>query len=122
MKPDAMLVEAEMISEALGTLSEKGLEKAFADLASSEPHLASYITHSLCGIAGKLALAGAPAEVVRGSHEDFLMLAVACLAALRRGHYHLWRDANLGSRLAEFDESLKAPPKRRKRSPGSAGA
>lgn len=122
MKPDAMLVEAEMISEVLGSLSEKGLENAFADLASSEPHLASYIAHGLVGIAGKLALAGAPAEVVRGSHEDFLMLAVACLGAIRQGHYHLWKDTNLGTRLAEFDASLKPPAKRRKRSTRSAEA
>jgi hypothetical protein len=122
MKPDAMLVEAEMISEALSTLDEAGVEKAFANLASNEPHLAAYITHSLIGIAGKLALAGAPAEVVRGSHEDFLLLAVACVAAMQRGHYHLWRDTNLGTRPAEFDASLISPAKRHKRPKRSAEA
>jgi hypothetical protein len=50
------------------------------------------------------------------------MLAVilTCLQALRRGHYELWKDTVVGSRLAQLDASLQASPRRRRRKYGGA--
>jgi len=113
MKPDAMLINTEFIVKARQDVAEEGTGKSLAGFAQLEPALAGYIYESTAGIAGKMALAGAPTEVVQGSHEDMLAVILTCVQALRRGHYELWKDTVVGSRLAQFDESLKAPARRR---------
>lgn len=119
MKPDGMLVESEMIAAAMTAVGKQGTEKALNELATQERDLTAYIAHSAMTIAGKLALSGAPSEVVRGSHDDFLTVILTCVGALKHGHYELWKDTQVGSRLVAIDQGLKAPTRRRKRSASS---
>lgn len=44
-----------------------------------------------------------------------LALVLTCVQALRRGHYELWKDSMVGTRLAQLDETFQAPPKRRRK-------
>lgn len=122
MKPDGMLVEAEMIAEELKGIGRRGTDGALEELAAHERDLTAYITISASSIAGKLALAGAPTEVVRGSHEDFLLVILACIGAMKRGHYQLWKDTLVGSRLADIDHSLVVPVKKGRRRKGQTSA
>lgn len=122
MRPDGMLVESGMIADAMTAVGKQGTDKALAELASQERDLTAYIAHSAMNIAGKLALSGAPSEVVRGSHDDFLTVILTCVGALKRGHYELWKDTQVGSRLVEIDQTLKAPTKKRRRSHRSANS
>jgi hypothetical protein len=114
MKPDGMLIDPEFIVDARQEVADKGNDQSLAGFAKLEPALASYIYETTAGIAGKMALAGAPTEVVQGSHEDILAVILTCVQALRRGHYELWRDTVIGSRLAQLDASLQARPRRRR--------
>jgi hypothetical protein len=50
--------------------------------------------------AGKLALAGAPTEVVQGVYHDVLTIVLTGIQALRRGHFELWKDTMAGSPLS----------------------
>jgi hypothetical protein len=58
--------------------------------------------------------AGAGATFIQGSHEDCLTVVLTCVQAIRRGHYALWKDAVVGTRLAQLDPSLETKPKRRR--------
>jgi hypothetical protein len=120
MKPDAMLINPELIVKARQEVADQGTGKSLEGFAQLEPALATYIYETTAGIAGKMALAGAPTEVVQGSHEDMLAVILTCLQALRRGHYELWKDTVVGSRLAQRDASLQAPPRRRRRKDAGA--
>src|SRR5690348_2209904 len=60
MKPDSMIVEPGHIANAGQQVVGEGAEQSLARLAEAEPALASYLRHCLTGIAGKLALSGAP--------------------------------------------------------------
>jgi hypothetical protein len=117
MKPDAMLINPEFIIQARQEVADQGAGKSLAGFAKLEPALAAYIYETTAGIAGKMALAGAPTEIVQGSHEDMLAVILTCVQALRRGHYELWKDTVVGSRLAQLDASLQARPRRRKKGP-----
>jgi hypothetical protein len=115
MKPDAMLINPEFIIKARQEVADQGTGKSLEGFARLEPALAAYIYETTAGIAGKLALAGAPTELVQGSHEDMLAVILTCVQALRRGHYELWKDTVIGSRLAHLDPSLQAAPRRRRK-------
>ncbi len=115
MKPDSMLVEPEHIVSAGQDVATKGNGQALTEFAETEPALASFIYERLAVIAGKLSLSGAPTELVQGSHEDVLAVALTCVNAMRRGHYALWKDTVTGTRLAQLDETFEVPPKRRRK-------
>jgi hypothetical protein len=123
MKPDGMLVEPQHIVTARQEVAAKGSGQALNEFAQTEPALASFIYEGLALVAGKLSLSGAPTELVQGSHEDVLAVVLTCVQAMRRGHYALWRDSMVGTRLAHLDETFQAPPKRpRKKSQGAEPA
>jgi hypothetical protein len=120
MKPDAMLINPEFIVKARQEVADQGTGKSLEGFAQLEPALAGYIYETTAGIAGKMGLAGAPTEIVQGSHEDMLAVILTCIQALRRGHFELWKDTVVGSRLAQLDATLGAGPRRRrKKDPGS---
>jgi hypothetical protein len=125
MKPDSMLVEPDYIASAGQQVVGEGADNVLATLAETEPALASYIHQSLAAVAGKLALSGAPIPVVQGSHEEILTIVLVSLAALRRGHFELWKDSLAGTPLARLTDEAPVPtppkPTRKKRrgSPGS---
>jgi hypothetical protein len=115
MKPDSMLVEPEHIVSAGRDVAAKGPGPTLNEFGKAEPALGSFIHESLAAVAGKLALSGAPTELVQGSHEEMLALVLTCVKALRRGHYDLWKDTVTGTRLAQFDETLRPARKRRRK-------
>jgi hypothetical protein len=115
MKPDSMLVDFEHIARARQDVAAQGTSPAMNEFAATEPALASFLYEGLAVVAGKLSLSGAPTELVQGSHEDVLAVVLTCVQALRRGHYALWKDTAVGTRLAQLDESLAAPRKRRRK-------
>lgn len=122
MKPDSMLVETDHLVNAREEVYRSGVGDALNTVGQSEPALASFIHESLTTIAGKLVLTGAPTQVVQGSHEDMLAVVLTCVQALRRGHYDLWKDSMVGTRLAEIDPTFqpKSPRKRKKPEAGNA--
>jgi len=107
VRPDSMLVSVEMITEASSKLSPDDAAAALDSLAECEPELTGYVARSMMAIAGKLALSGAPSEVVRGFFDDAIVVALTSIRALRVGHYELWRETQVGSRLGQLDESLR---------------
>ncbi len=117
MKPDGMLVEPDHVTAAFEDVARRGGEDALTALAETEPALAGFIAQHLAAMAGRLALSGAPTPVVSGVHGEALATVLTAVQALRRGHYHLWRDTMTGTRLAQLDEQFQ-PPKRRRRKKG----
>jgi hypothetical protein len=115
MKPDAMLVEPEHLVTARQQIAGQGNDATLNEIAEIEPALAAFIHEGLATVAGKLALSGAPTPLVQGSHEDLMALVLTCVQALRRGHYELWKDTAIGTRLAQLDPSLQPKPKRRRK-------
>jgi hypothetical protein len=123
VKPDSMLVEPQHIVGARQDVAAKGSGQALNEIAQTEPALASFIYEALASVAGKLSLSGAPTELVQGSHEDVLAVVLTCVQAMRRGHYTLWKDSMIGTRLAQLDETFQAPLKRsRKKGQGAEPA
>jgi hypothetical protein len=121
MKPDGMLVEPRYIVLARQDVAAKGSGQTLTEYGQAEPALASFVHESLAAVAGKLALAGAPTELVQGTHEEVLAVVLTSLQALRRGHYELWKDTVTGTRLAQLDPSLVPAPRRRRKKNGETG-
>jgi hypothetical protein len=117
MKPDGMLVEPEFLVSARQDVATQGSGPAMTDLAQIEPVLASFLHESLAAVAGKLALAGAPTELIQAVHEEVLGIALTSLRALRRSHYEFWKHSMEGTLLAQLDAEFckKTPRRRRKR-------
>jgi hypothetical protein len=123
MKPDGMLVEPEHISTAGQQVVGEGAGKALDNLAASEPALAGYVSHRLAALAGSLALNGAPTEVVQATHEEMLTIVLVSLAALRRGHFELWKDTLDAAARARLQVDPPEPTRtRRKKRGGEAGS
>jgi hypothetical protein len=110
MKPDGMLVEPEHVTRALQDVTTRGCDETNAEFAKTEPALAAFISQQSVVIAGKLALAGAPPELVQGMHNDILALVLTSIHALRRGHFELWKDAITGPVLAQLQAQFHPPP------------
>jgi hypothetical protein len=115
MKPDGMLVEPAHIIRARQDVAKQGNHAVLNEFGKIEPALVSFIVDALAGVAGKLSLSGAPTELVQGAHEDVMAILLTSVQALRRGHYALWKDTVVGTRLEQLDDTLKAPTKRRAR-------
>jgi uncharacterized protein YfaA (DUF2138 family) len=109
MKNDAMLVEPQMIACVRNSLAEQGAQAALQALAKSEPALAMFVAESLAATAGRLALSGAPTGVVQGVHEDVLETVLTSVESIKRAHFELWKDTELGARL----KALAAAPERK---------
>jgi hypothetical protein len=117
MKPDGMLVGPEHATVAFEDVARSSGEDALNALAATELALAGFITQQLAAVAGRPALSRAPTPVVSGVHGEVLSTVLTAVQALRRGHYHLWRDTMTGTRLAQLDNQFQ-PPKRRRRKKG----
>ncbi len=117
MKPDSMLVEPEYIVGARQDVAARGGDEVLNEIAQNEPALASFIYEGLSAVAGKLSLSGAPTPLVQGSHEGALVIILTCVQAIRRGHFELWSDTIVGSRLAHLDPYFRLKPNRRRKKP-----
>ena len=120
--PDSMLVQHTHIVEARGQIAEQGHQAALEGLLEREPALAAYMSQAMATIAGKMALAGAPSEVVQGVHADVMLLMLSSLEASRAAQYELWKDSIVGTKLEVLTRpdpepeppAKKAPRKRKK--------
>jgi hypothetical protein len=113
MRPDGMLTTRKMIVRARQQVAATSPSESLDELAGLEPELAEYIDQSAWLMVGKLALSGVPTEVVQAVRDDLLRTVLTAIAALRRGHYKLWKDTCLESRppeLAPALESNRRPP------------
>lgn len=123
--PDSMLVQHAHIIAARGQIAETGHQAALEGLLEREPALAAYVSQAMATIAGKMALAGAPSEVVQGVHADVMLLMLSSLEASRAAQYELWKDSIVGTRLevlAKPDPEPEPPPAkkpRKRKKPGS---
>ncbi|NBO93874.1 MAG: hypothetical protein EBV06_16430 [Planctomycetia bacterium] len=107
--PDSMLVHHTHIIAARGQIAETGHQAALEGLLQREPALAAYVSQAMATIAGKMALAGAPSEVVQGVHSDLMMLMLSSLEASRAAQYELWKDSILGTRLEVLEKPQPEP-------------
>ena len=78
-------------------------------IGSREPVLASYVAQSLLAISGKLALSGAPPELVCGCHEDLLEVISASVRAVWRGYDEFWKGTDLEKMLKPARHRVNAP-------------
>jgi hypothetical protein len=111
-----MLVEPDTIVAARIEVGDRGALESLQALQEVEPSLGAFIQEALAAAAGKLALSGLPTAVVQGIHEEMLATLLACVEAVRRSHYELWKDTAVGTRLAELAPDLPARRRRKKRS------
>jgi hypothetical protein len=112
MKPDSMIVDPEHIVKALQKVAPHP-QRSLARFQQQEPALAAFIGDQLSALAGRLALAGAPTDVVQTAHAEALRVVLGSVEALRRGHYDLWKDTTFGQRL----RPRKTPRPRRPKPP-----
>jgi hypothetical protein len=107
--PDSMLVKHTHIMDARTRISEQGHQAALEALLDREPALAAYMSQAMATIAGKMALAGAPTEVVQGVHADVLLVMLSSLEASRAAEYELWEGTLLGTRLEALAKQEPEP-------------
>jgi hypothetical protein len=112
MKPDSMLIEPVHIVSARQDIGEAGNPESLEELSKREPALAAYISESMASLAGKLALSGAPTQVVQGLYNEALAVLLSSIEAQRRGHYDLWKGTIVGTKIEEL---AKKPRKRRRK-------
>ena len=108
MTPDSMLTTQEMIHDASTQLNEAGWNAWNQRLTELEPELANFVDTRATVIAGRLALSGAPNAVTEGVFEDVMRCVLVAISALRQGHFQLWKDTEVGSRLLEIECSSQS--------------
>ena len=108
--PDSMLVQHAHIIAARGQIAEQGHQAALEGLLEREPALAAYMSQAMATIAGKMALAGAPSEIVQGVHADVMLLMLSSLEASRAAQYELWKDSIVGTRLEVLQKPADPEP------------
>lgn len=122
MKPDSMIVEPDYLVHARQEVAHSGVGESLNVIGLLEPAMASFIHESLAAIAGKLVLTGAPTQVVQGLYEDMLTVVLTCVQAIRRGHYEIWKDSMVGTRMATLDTALQPKPRRKRKKPEAGTA
>jgi hypothetical protein len=92
-------------------LAERGSENSDANvlqqLAHREPILAAYISERVVSVSGKLALSGAPSEVVRAAYDDLIEVVAVAIRAMWKGQDEFWKGIDLAG----------LPGRRRRRAP-----
>lgn len=101
-------IAAEVTAEAADT-------NVIQSIAKREPLLAAYIAEKMLVVSGKLALSGAPPEIVQGCYEELANLVTTSVRAVWAGSDELWRGIN----LADVGRPLC---RRRARGPAPAAA
>jgi ribosomal protein L7/L12 len=100
---DQTVVSEAALQAALNEIGCHGPERILRGMAQAEPNLGPFIRHTAVQVAGKLALTGAPPEVVQGVHEDLLSACALTYLAFRKGSFEIWRDTALGERLKDLE-------------------
>ena len=93
---DGMLVTDEVFEASRVAIDARcqgdGLGAVAHDLADFEPVLVRRARDACESVAGRLALAGAPSEVVQGVFDDLYQVVLTAIDATRRGQYEYWKD------------------------------
>src|SRR5687768_11136557 len=89
--PSDQVVSARHVLQSLMRTKRQGVEQAMAQLEREEPDLAGYLMEELSLIHQKLFELAAPAARTRWVVRRTESLTLVCIAALRQGHYDLWR-------------------------------
>ena len=103
-------VSARAVLDAVMELRRRGSRQALQELEQVEPDLASYLMESLSDVHQKLLALGGPAKASRRLYDDMQSLALVCIAALRKGHYELWRQSDAGAKLDPPDSGAAPLP------------
>ena len=114
-RPDSMLIEPAHIVSAREDIGERGFSESLEELSQREPALAGYIEAGMASLAGRLALSGAPTPVVHGIYQEALGMVLSSLEAQRRGHYELWKDTIIGTRIEKLNLPAEPPAQKKTR-------
>lgn len=82
-----------MILHALLKLRRRGTTAALEHLEQVEPDLAAYLMETLSALHHDLLALGGPPKRTRRAYRGVESLVLVCIAALRAGHYELWRGS-----------------------------
>lgn len=105
---DASLVTQEILGRVIGQRAGvTGASNALELVAAREPILGSYVFERLMVLAGKLAVSGAPPDIVRGCCDDILDVVTIAVRAVWAGHDELWHGVDL-RRLSRKNCRLKS--------------
>jgi len=104
-----MLVAAKHLVEARKAVGQPGVLEALGSLGEREPVMANYLGEGLAAMSGRLALSGAPTDLVRGIHQESLMLVLSALEAQRKATYELWEGTTFGTLLEELAKPEPEP-------------
>ena len=100
---DATIIDAAILAQAQSAIAtDEGA--ALRRLSEREPLLANFMLEKMLVIAGRLALSGAPSEVVNEIDDCIRLLVLIGIEATRLGHYELWKDTAEGEHLRKIVE------------------
>jgi ribosomal protein L7/L12 len=106
---DQAVISPVALQAAITELNQQGAENLLGRIQQAEPEFGSFIHHMAVQVAGKLALSGAPAEVIQGVHNDLLGACALTYLAFRKGSYEIWQDTVLDQRLKDLEVEPAAP-------------
>ncbi len=98
---DSAIIGGEALRKAVDRVADQKSE-ALECLGEREPVLAEFIDRTLTAIAGRMALSGAPSEIVKDCHEHITCVVLISLEASRIAHYELWEEAADGKHLEKI--------------------
>jgi hypothetical protein len=111
MKPETLITK-ELIVQVKRDLYPLGLREVEQRLQSIEPELEAFIRDCASRALEHLEGWNLTSDVPANISESVRWAALLAVEAIRRGHYELWREMALGTRLEQLDPTLK----RRKKS------
>ena len=107
--PSDQAVTAKIILQTLAEYERRGATHAMQTLEDVEPDLTEHTLEALTSIHQEILNLGGPPKKSQRVYRRVQALVLVAVAALRRGHYETWRQANSDTRLNQLDPSL-APP------------
>jgi hypothetical protein len=110
--PSDQAVTAKIVLQTLAEYERRGATHAMQTLEAVEPELTDHVLNQLTNIHQEILNLGGPPKKSQRAYRSVQALVLVALAALRRGHYETWRQANGETRLNQLDPSL-APDARR---------
>lgn len=97
------LVSARAVLEAVMEIRRRGRYRALEELEQVEPDLAAYLMESLGQINERLLRLGGPVRPTRSLYARIELTALACITAMRKAHYELWRQSDDGKSVERLD-------------------
>jgi len=93
---DPGVVTPSVLAAALAERADENRQANILEkLAEREPVLAAYISERIVSVSGKLALSGAPSEVVRAAYDDLLEVVGVAIRAVWKGQDEFWKGIDL---------------------------